>query len=43
MASLKEDKRKLPDTTLDELKKKLLKRLSDREIADLAAYYSSLR
>jgi cytochrome c553 len=43
MASLKDDKRKLADGTLDELKKKLLKRLSDREIADLAAYYSSLR
>ena len=43
MIVLKEDKRKLEDATLDELKKKLLKRLGDREIADLAAYYSSLR
>jgi cytochrome c553 len=40
---LKEDKRKLEDSSLDELKKKLLKRLSDREIADLAAYFSSLK
>lgn len=43
MIILKEEKRKLEDATLDELKKKLLKRLGDREIADLAAYYSSLR
>ncbi|MEK7378343.1 MAG: c-type cytochrome [Candidatus Binatota bacterium] len=42
-ALLKEDKRKLQDATLDELKKKLLKRLSDRNIADVAAYYSSLK
>ena len=40
---LKEDKRKLEDSALDELKKKLLERLSDREIADLAAYFSSLK
>jgi cytochrome c553 len=43
MVSLKDDKRKLADATLDDLKKKLLRRLGDREIADLAAYYSSLR
>jgi cytochrome c553 len=43
MVLLKEDKRKLQDATLDDLKKKLLSRLSSREIADLAAYYSSLR
>ncbi len=43
MNILKEDKRKLEDATLDELKKKLFKRLGDGEIADLAAYYSSLR
>lgn len=40
---LKEDKRKLEDTSLDELKKKLLKRFSDQEIADLAAYFASLK
>jgi cytochrome c553 len=40
---LKEDKRKLEDTSLDELKKKLLKGFSDRDIANLAAYFSSLR
>jgi hypothetical protein len=40
---LKEDKRMLQDATLDDLKKKLMRRLSSREIADLAAYYSSLR
>lgn len=42
MAILKDDKRKLQDATLDDLKKKLLKRLSSRDIADLATYYSSL-
>jgi cytochrome c553 len=40
---LKEDKRKLDDASLDDLKKKLLKRFSDRDIADLAAYFASLR
>jgi cytochrome c553 len=40
---LKEDKRKLEDAELDDLKKKLLKRFSDRDIADLAAYFASLR
>jgi cytochrome c553 len=40
---LKEDKRKLDDTALDELKKKLLKRFNDAEIAGLAAYFSSLK
>jgi cytochrome c553 len=40
---LKEDKRKLDDPALDELKKKLLKRFSDAEIAGLAAYFSSLK
>jgi cytochrome c553 len=40
---LKEDKRKLEDTSLDELKKKLLRGFSDRDIADLAAYFSSLK
>lgn len=43
MVVFKEDKRKLADPTLEELKKKVIKRLSDREIADLAAYYSSLK
>jgi cytochrome c553 len=40
---LKEDKRKLADPALDELKKKLLKRFSDAQIAGLAAYFSSLK
>jgi cytochrome c553 len=40
---LKEDKRKLEDPALDELKKKLLKPLSDQELADLAAYFSNLK
>ena len=40
---LREDKRNLDDPALDELKKKLLKRFSEAEIAGLAAYFSSLR
>jgi cytochrome c553 len=40
---LKEDKRKLDDAALDDLKKKMLKPLSEQELADLAAYFSSLR
>jgi cytochrome c553 len=40
---LKEDKRKLDDPALDELKKDLLKSLSDRDLADVAAYYSNLK
>jgi cytochrome c553 len=40
---LKEDKRKLEDAGLDELKKKMLRPLSDEQLADLAAYFSSLR
>lgn len=43
VALFKEGKRKLEDHTLDDLKKKLLRRFSDREIGDLAAYYSSLK
>jgi cytochrome c553 len=43
MEILKEDKRKLDDPALDDTKKKLLKPLSRRQIADLAAYYSSLK
>jgi len=40
---LKEDKRKLDDSALDAVKKDLLKSLGDRDIADLAAYYSTLK
>ena len=40
---LREGKRKLQDATLDDLKKKLLKRFDDKTVADLAAYYSSLK
>ena len=40
---LKEDKRKLDDSALDEVKKDLLKTLGDRDIADVAAYYSNLK
>jgi cytochrome c553 len=43
MEILKEDKRKLEDPALEDAKKKLLKALNSRQIADLAAYYSSLR
>jgi cytochrome c553 len=39
----KEDKRKLDDNALDGLKKKLLSRFNDAEIAGLAAYFSSLK
>jgi hypothetical protein len=41
MVRVKDDKRQLADATL-KLKKKILRHLSDREIADFAAYYSSL-
>jgi cytochrome c553 len=40
---LKENKRKLDDTAVDEAKKAILKPLSDADLAALAAYYSSLR
>lgn len=43
MLLLKEEKRKLQEATLHDLKKKVFNRLSDRTIADLAAYYSSLK
>jgi len=43
MLLFKEDKRKLEDAAQDDLKKKILKAMSDREIADVAAYYSSLK
>lgn len=39
----KEDKRKLEDATAEETKKKMMKSLSDSDIADLAAYFASLR
>ena len=40
---LKEDKRKLEDVTADETKKNMLKPMSDRDLADMAAYFSSLK
>jgi cytochrome c553 len=40
---LKEDKRKLEDAALDDVKKKMLKPLTEQELADLAAYFASLR
>ena len=40
---LKENKRKLDDTAVDEAKKAMLKPLSEADLAALAAYYSSLR
>ncbi|HWO42291.1 MAG TPA: c-type cytochrome [Candidatus Eisenbacteria bacterium] len=43
MLLLKDDKRKLEDTALDETKKRMLKSLSDRDVADLAAYFASLK
>jgi len=43
MLILREDKRKLDDPAMDELKKKVLKGLSEQDFADLAAYYSSLK
>ena len=39
----KEDKRKLEDAALEETKKKMMKDLSDGDIADLAAYFASLK
>lgn len=39
----REDKRNLDDPALEEQKKKVLKSLSDKDLAGLAAYYSSLR
>jgi cytochrome c553 len=43
MTLFREDKRKLDDPALEEQKKKVLKSLSDKELAELAAYYSSLK
>jgi cytochrome c553 len=40
---LKENKRKLDDTTVDETKKAMLKPLSEADLASLAAYFSSLK
>jgi len=40
---LKENKRKLDDTAVDEAKKAMLKPLSEADLAALAAYYSALR
>jgi hypothetical protein len=39
----KEDKRKLEDPAVEETKKKLLKAMSDRDLADMAAYFCSLK
>jgi cytochrome c553 len=43
MTILKEDKRKLADATQEEAKKKMMRPLSAADIADLAAYYATLR
>ena len=43
MLLFKEDKRKLDDAAQDDLKKKILKAMDDRQIADVAAYYASLK
>jgi cytochrome c553 len=43
MVLFREDKRNLDDPALEEQKKKVLKSLSDKDLAGLAAYYSSLR
>jgi cytochrome c553 len=43
MLILREDKRKLDDPAMDDLKKKVLKSLGEKDLADLAAYYSSLK
>jgi cytochrome c553 len=39
----KEDKRNLEDTAVEETKKPMMKALSDGDIADLAAYFASLK
>ena len=39
----KEDKRKLEDAAVEDTKKKMMKALSDRDIADLAVYFASLK
>ena len=43
LAILKDNKRKLDDTAVDEAKKAMLKPLSGADLAALAAYYSSLK
>ena len=43
LAILKDNKRKLDDTAVDEAKKAMLNPLSGADLANLAAYYSSLR
>jgi cytochrome c553 len=40
---LKENRRKLDDATVDEIKKTMLKPLSEADLAGLAAYFSSLK
>jgi cytochrome c553 len=40
---LKEDKRKLEDSTVDQTKKSMLKPMSDADLAAVAAYFSSLK
>lgn len=40
---LREEKRKLEDSTVDETKKNMLKPMSDADLAALAAYFSSLK
>ena len=39
----KEDKRKLEEATVDDTKRKMMKGLSDSDIAELAAYFASLK
>ncbi len=43
MTILKEDKRKLADATQEEVKKKMMRPLSAADIADLAAYFTSVK
>jgi len=43
LAILKDNKRKLDDTAVDEAKKAMLKPLSGADLAALAAYYSTLK
>jgi cytochrome c553 len=43
MLLFSEDKRKLEDPAQDDLKKKMLKAMDDRQIDEVAAYYSTLK
>ena len=43
MAQFADDKRKLEDAGSDETKKKIFKGLADKDFADLAAHYASLK